>query len=60
MMQLCFKQMEKCQGLIQLTGWTRSKGARAELIYALDHEWPVYFFDDRRNELIDLNRRAMP
>lgn len=56
MMKKCYAQMEQCQALIQLRGWPSSKGARGELIHALDRGWPVYYLDRTANVLLDLNR----
>ena len=38
--------MIKCDGLILLKGWPKSRGAKAELSIALDLEYPVYFYDN--------------
>lgn len=35
----------RCDGIILLPGWTRSKGARRELDIALDLNYPAWFYD---------------
>lgn len=54
MMDLCYKQMEGCQGIIMLKGWPQSTGARKELFIMLEKDAPVYYYDDF--ELINMNR----
>lgn len=56
MMNLCIKQLDKCQGIIMLPGWPTSRGAREELMICLDRKYPVYFFDF--DTLHSMNGRA--
>ncbi len=45
-----------CQGIILLNGWPQSRGARAELQFALSLEWPVFFYDETViNSVRDVN-----
>lgn len=37
--------VEQCSGIILLSGWPQSRGARLELATALALEWPVLYFD---------------
>lgn len=53
MMEKCFEQMERCQGIIMLKGWPQSRGARIEIAKGLDKNWPIYFFN--RFMLTDMN-----
>ena len=46
MMQLGKNQMERCQAIILLKGWPQSRGARRELKYAMDNDWPVYYYEN--------------
>jgi hypothetical protein len=40
------EMVTKCNGLILLSGWPRSRGARIELGIALDLEWPIWFYNN--------------
>lgn len=46
MMEETGKVMTKCNGIILLKGWPQSRGARQEMQFALEHEWPAYFYHD--------------
>lgn len=45
-------ELLRCNGIILLKGWPKSKGARLELEVAMDLEYPVWFYDEYR--LIEL------
>jgi nucleoside 2-deoxyribosyltransferase len=57
MMELCFKQMDKCEGIILLRGWAESRGAWLELDRMRKAGKPVYYFDDDTQHVICMNRR---
>ena len=54
MMDLAFKQMKTCDGIILMKGWPASKGAKLELMRALNLKWPVYYYNDNY-VLVDMN-----
>lgn len=57
MMELCYAQMKRCEGIILLRGWAASRGARLELDYMVKQDKPVYYFDDEQNKVICMNRK---
>lgn len=55
--------LDKCQGIILLSGWPQSTGALIELNHAVDKQMPVYFYHEPvqyhdNAELICMNRKA--
>ena len=54
MMDICIKQMDKCQGMILMKGWPQSSGSRQELQIAMQKNWPVWFYHDY--QLTNMNR----
>lgn len=38
--------ISECDGLILMSGWPKSRGAKAELGIALDLEYPIYYYDN--------------
>lgn len=56
MMQLCREQMKTCHGIIMLSGWPQSAGARQELRYALMKEWNIWYFDQNSSQLVSMNK----
>jgi nucleoside 2-deoxyribosyltransferase len=57
MMELCYAQMKRCEGIILLRGWAASRGARLELDFMVKQEKPVYYFDDEDTKVICMNRK---
>jgi hypothetical protein len=53
-MEVCYKQMDKCQGIILMKGWPQSTGARQELEIAMQKEWPVWYYHNF--QLTNMNR----
>jgi hypothetical protein len=46
MMRRTHLQLQQCEGIILLKGWPQSRGARAELLFALEANWPVWYYHD--------------
>lgn len=46
MMGKSMLQMTRCNGIILISGWPQSKGARRELEFAYGKGWPVFFYDN--------------
>lgn len=57
MMELCYAQMDKCDGIILLRGWSESRGAWLELERMRRDAKPVYYFDDDSSRVICMNKR---
>lgn len=43
-MEAALALLRKCRGIILLSGWPQSTGARRELALALEMDMPVYFY----------------
>lgn len=46
MMKATGKALNNCQGIILMKGWPQSRGAKAELEFAMAHNWPVWFYHE--------------
>lgn len=57
MMEMCKLQMAKCQGIILLKGWPQSRGAKRELGWAMEMNWPVYYMNEEQ-WVINMNREV--
>jgi len=47
-------RMMRCQGIVLLRGWSKSRGSRLELSVAMALGFPVRFFNERTGELLDI------
>lgn len=42
------EMLNRCQSMILMKGWPKSRGVRLELDIALSLEWPIYYYHDYR------------
>lgn len=52
-------EMENCSGIIMLPGWPQSRGAREEIKFAFERNWPVWFYSNTNPDslplMVDMN-----
>jgi hypothetical protein len=45
-MKVCLKMVEICEGIVLLPDWIESKGAKQELVYAINNNKKIFTKDD--------------
>lgn len=56
MMSLAIKQLNECDGIILIKGWTESRGANLELKAMIDKQGKVFYYDELMDQIISMNR----
>lgn len=48
--------LSRCDAILVLPGWGKSKGATAEVSYCLEHKMPIFLYPDEQDRLLNWQR----